>query len=38
MRWFVLAMLLVLLARGGMPAHGQEGQDAQQLVDRWPPP
>jgi beta-N-acetylhexosaminidase len=34
MRWLVLAMLLVLLALSGMPAHGQEGQDAQQLVER----
>ncbi len=35
MRWLVLAMLLVLLARAGTLAHGQEGEDAQQqLVDR----
>ena len=34
MRWFVLVMLVVLLAGGGSLAHGQEGQDSQQLVDR----
>jgi len=34
MRWFVLAMLLVLLARSGPLVHGQEGQDAQEVVDR----
>ena len=34
MRWFVLAMLLVLLARGGPLVHGQSGQDAEQIVDQ----
>ena len=34
MRSLVLAMLLVLLAQGGPLAHAQDGQDAQQLVDR----
>ena len=33
MRWFVLAMLLVLLVRGGPLVHGQGGQDTQELVD-----
>ena len=34
MRWFVLAVLIVLLTRPGPLVHGQGGQDAEQLVDR----
>ena len=34
MRWFLLAMLLALLACGGPLVHAQDGQDAQQTVDR----
>jgi beta-N-acetylhexosaminidase len=33
MRWFVLAMLIVLMAWGGPSVHGQGEEDAEQLVD-----